>query len=77
MYDLVETPNCWFSHVMAQMFFFFFFFFFFFVQAGVAILSHVMRKPTIWFPNRSDANLLAQSQKKASSVGRRRIVLSV
>ena len=26
-------------------------------------LSHVMRKPTIWFPNRSDTNRAAQAQK--------------
>ena len=31
-------------------------------------LSRVMRKPTMWFPTRSDTNRAAQSQKKTRSL---------
>ena len=30
-----------------------------------AYLSHVMRKPTMWFPNKSDTNRAVQPQKMA------------
>ena len=31
-------------------------------------MSHLMGKPTMWFPNRSDTNQPAQAQKRARSV---------
>ena len=31
-------------------------------------LSHLMRKPTMWIPNRSDTNQAVQSQKQAGSL---------
>ena len=45
------------------------------------LLSHIMGKPTMWFPNRSDTNQAVQAQKMAkleiSDLRRRGIVLSV
>ena len=34
---------------------------------GLLHVSRVMRKPTMWFPNRSDTNQSVQSQKMAGS----------
>ena len=34
-------------------------------MASVAYLSHVMRKPTFWFPTWSDTNKAVQPQKMA------------
>ena len=68
-----QNPNCWFSHAHAH----------FSVaclihmilmnqtwdQSSLQVhLSRLMGKPTMWFPNRSDTNQAAQSQKQARSL---------
>ena len=37
-------------------------------MAGTNYLSHLVRKPTMWFPNRSDTNQAVQSKKQARSL---------
>ena len=32
------------------------------------MMSHLVRKPTMWFPNRSDTNRAVQSQKQVRSL---------
>ena len=39
-------------------------------------MSHLMGKPTMWFPNRSDTNRPVQAQLEISDLSRRGIVLS-
>ena len=43
---------------------------------NVKHLSHLVGKPTMWFPNRSDTNWAVQVQKVARNLRRRGIVLS-
>ena len=56
-------PNCWFSHTKAHIIFSS-------DQYGIGCLidknmSCIMRKPTLWFLNRSDTNRAVQAQKMA------------
>ena len=65
----VRKPHCWFSHEVAHMF------------GSLTFkqrfnMSHLVGKPTMWFPNRSDTNRPVQAQKIARSLKFRRIVLS-
>ena len=52
MSDLVGIPKGLFSHG----------------KEGSNYMSHLVEKPTVWFPNRSDTNWPVQLQKQARSL---------
>ena len=73
MLDLARNPNCWFFHAKAQ-----------FLHPWLTVevcpggqlsslvalsqMSRLVGKPAMWFPNRSDTNRPAQSQKQARTL---------
>ena len=64
----VRKPHCWFSHEATQMKN---------IKNDTFIygncnenvnMSHIVGKPTMWFPNRSDTNRPVHAQKRARSL---------
>ena len=62
----VRKPHCWFSHEAAHISSYHNY------SLGMHSLSlymsHLVGKPTMWFPNRSDTNRPVQAQKRARSL---------